>query len=129
MSYHVAILVSMCVCLTVTIVSAFDKGAVLLYASVCSLPCTKSEVFFLWVGDMFCFLKCENLHILVVILAMVCSKSKNRQIQVTPFSWNEMVLSSMRQQQLIFSSVCTHLEKRWFLDVQSTVSSSVLFIT
>lgn len=73
MSYHVELVVSMCACLTGTSISAFEEGAVLSCASVCSLPSTNLRVLLFQVSDMFCFLTCEDLDlvsILVVNLAV-----------------------------------------------------------
>ena len=53
---------------TVTSISAFEEGAILSYASICSLPSTNLKVFLLQVSDVFCFLKCEDLDLLYILV-------------------------------------------------------------
>lgn len=57
-----------CACLTGTSISAFEEGAVLMYACICSLPSKNVKVFLLQVSDVFCFLKCEDLDLLYVLV-------------------------------------------------------------
>lgn len=51
-----------------TLTSAFVERVVLSYTSICSLPSRKFKVFLLQVSVVLCFVKCEDLDLLYVLV-------------------------------------------------------------
>lgn len=66
--YHVLLLVSVNECMCLTLTSAFVGGAVLSCTYICSLPSRNFKVFLLQVSVVFCFLKCEDLDLLSILV-------------------------------------------------------------